>query len=68
VRPRDDDGRHAHDVDQLRSCAAHVAEQVPGAEHVVLGWAGHLPALERPDAVRALLLDVLRGDPGVHAP
>jgi pimeloyl-ACP methyl ester carboxylesterase len=58
----------AHDVDQLRSCAAHVAEQVPGAEHVVLGWAGHLPALERPDAVRALLLDVLRGDPGVHAP
>ncbi len=37
-------------------------------EHVVLGWAGHLPALERPDAVRALLLDVLRDDPGVHAP
>jgi pimeloyl-ACP methyl ester carboxylesterase len=58
----------AQDVDQLQACAAHVAEQVPGAEHVVLGWARHLPALERPDAVQALLLDVLRDDPDVHAP
>ena len=58
----------AHDMDLLRACAAHVAAQVPGAEHTVLGWAGHLPVLERPDAVRALLLDVLRDDPTVHAP
>ncbi len=57
-----------HDMDFLRACAAHVAAQVPGAEHTVLDWAGHLPVLERPDAVRALLLDVLRDDPTVHAP
>jgi pimeloyl-ACP methyl ester carboxylesterase len=58
----------ALDLDHLRACAAHVAERVPGAEHVVLDWSGHLPALERPDAVRSLLLDVLRGDAAVHAP
>jgi 3-oxoadipate enol-lactonase len=56
------------DMDHLQACAERVAEQVRGAEHVVLDWAGHLPALERPDAVRALLLDVLRDDPAVHAP
>ena len=56
------------DMDHLRACAERVADQVPGAEHVVLDWACHLPALERPDAVRALLLDVLRADPAVHAP
>ncbi|SKC71177.1 alpha/beta fold hydrolase [Krasilnikoviella flava] len=58
----------AHDMDQLRACARHVAASVPGAELSVLDWAGHLPVLERPDAMRALLLDVLRDDPTVHAP
>ena len=33
-----------------------------------LDWAGHLPSLERPDAVLALLLDVRSDDPVVHAP
>jgi pimeloyl-ACP methyl ester carboxylesterase len=56
------------DMDHLQHCAAEVAAQVPGAEHVVLDWAGHLPALERPDAVLGLLLDVLRDDPAVHGP
>ncbi|MCK9793587.1 alpha/beta hydrolase [Isoptericola sp. 4D.3] len=58
----------AHDMDMLRACARHVAATVPGAELSVLEWAGHLPALERPDAMLALLLDVLRDDPTVHAP
>jgi 3-oxoadipate enol-lactonase len=58
----------AHDMDHMQNVAAHLAERIPGAEHLLLDWAGHLPALERPDAVRALLLDVLRGDPAVHAP
>ena len=58
----------AHDLDHFRRVATHLAEQIPGAEHVELEWAGHLPAMERPDAVLALLLDVLRDDPTVHAP
>ncbi|WP_166847674.1 alpha/beta fold hydrolase [Isoptericola sp. BMS4] len=58
----------AHDMDMLTACAEHVAATVPGAELTVLSWAGHLPALERPDAVQAFLLDVLRDDPAVHAP
>lgn len=58
----------AHDLDHFRNVAEHLAARIPGAEHLVLDWAGHLPALERPDAVQTLLLDVLRGDPAVHAP
>lgn len=58
----------AHDLPTFRAIARHLAEQVPGAEHLELAWAGHLPALERPDAVLALLLDVLRDDVDVHAP
>lgn len=56
------------DMDHLQACAAEVAGQVAGAEHVVLDWAGHLPSLERPDAVLGLLLDVLRDDPAVQVP
>ncbi len=58
----------AKDMDHLQACAAEVAAQVPGAEHVVLDWAGHLPALEQPDAVLGLLLDVLRDDPALRVP
>jgi pimeloyl-ACP methyl ester carboxylesterase len=58
----------AHDLDHFGEVAALLGEQVPGAETVELDWAGHLPAIERPDAVLALLLDVLRDDPTVHAP
>ena len=57
----------AHDMDHFQNVAAHLAEHIPGAEHMVLDWAGHLPALERSDVVQALLLDALRGDAGVHA-
>jgi 3-oxoadipate enol-lactonase len=58
----------AHDMDHFRRLAALVADGIGGAELVELDWAGHLPALARPDAVQALLLDVLREDPTVHAP
>lgn len=58
----------AHDLDHFGEVARLLAEQIPGAELVELDWAGHLPALERPDTVQALLLDVLRDDPTVHAP
>jgi 3-oxoadipate enol-lactonase len=57
-----------HDVDHFQAITQHLAGQIPGAERVHLGWAGHLPSLERPDTVLALLLDVLRDDPTVHAP
>ena len=57
----------AHDLDHFGEVAALLGEQIPGAETVELDWAGHLPALERPDAVIALLLDVLRDDVSVSA-
>ncbi len=58
----------ARDLDLFREIAAVLAREIPGAEAVELDWAGHLPSLERPDAVLALLLDVLRDDPTVHQP
>ena len=57
-----------HDLDLFQNTARTLAAEIPGAELVELAWAGHLPSLERPDAVVALLLDVLRNDPDVHAP
>lgn len=58
----------ARDLDLFREIAAVLVREIPGAEAVELEWAGHLPSLERPDAVLALLLDVLRDDPTVHQP
>lgn len=58
----------ALDLDLFTQVAEVLAREIPGAESVVLDWAGHLPSLERPDAVLALLLDVLRDDPAVHQP
>jgi 3-oxoadipate enol-lactonase len=43
---------------------ANPAEQVPGARHLRLEWAGHLPNLERPDEMNQLLLDFLRATAG----
>ena len=51
----------AHDVAHHRDIAALLAREVPGAELVELDWAGHLPALERPDETAALLLASLGG-------
>lgn len=52
-----------HDLDHFQNVAAHLAERIPGAEYLALPWAGHLPALERPEAVASLLLDRLLADP-----
>jgi 3-oxoadipate enol-lactonase len=50
----------AHDVADFREIAVELADVIPGARHVELEWAGHLPSMERPEAVNPLLLDHLR--------
>jgi 3-oxoadipate enol-lactonase len=47
------------DLDHFRAVANHLAGRIPGAKHTQLGWAGHLPNLERPDEVTALVTDFL---------
>jgi pimeloyl-ACP methyl ester carboxylesterase len=44
-----------HDVADFRRIAAQLPEQVGGARHRELPWAGHLPSLERPAMVTHLL-------------
>jgi 3-oxoadipate enol-lactonase len=51
----------AHDLPDFREIAVHLAGVLPRARHVHLDWAGHLPGLERPGAVSALLLEFLAG-------
>ncbi|MFF3427316.1 alpha/beta fold hydrolase [Streptomyces sp. NPDC002602] len=46
----------AHDIPDFRDFPAELPSLVPGAEHVELPWAGHLPSLERPEETAALLL------------
>ena len=46
----------AHDVQHFREIAALLASEIASAEHLELAWAGHLPALERPEETAALLL------------
>jgi pimeloyl-ACP methyl ester carboxylesterase len=58
----------AKDLELFARTAEAIASGIPGAEALELAWAGHLPSLERPDAVLALLLDVLRDNPTVHQP
>ncbi|WP_329380370.1 alpha/beta hydrolase [Streptomyces sp. NBC_01351] len=50
----------AHDHPDFRRIAAELPSLVPGAEHVELPWAGHLPSLERPAETTRLMLDFLR--------
>ncbi|MGW2330422.1 alpha/beta fold hydrolase [Streptomyces sp. NPDC001700] len=45
----------AHDLPDFREIAAHLAARIPAARHLELPWAGHLPSLERPNAVTDLL-------------
>ncbi|WP_171074361.1 alpha/beta fold hydrolase [Nonomuraea basaltis] len=40
-------------------CARHLAGELPRGRLVELEWAGHLPALERPEEINRLLLDYL---------
>jgi len=45
------------DMDHFQAVAAHLAQTMPKARLLRLDWAGHLPSLERPDAVTALIAD-----------
>jgi 3-oxoadipate enol-lactonase len=56
------------DMDHFRGIAEHLSRVIEGAELLRLPWAAHLPSLERPDAITALLLDTLRNEPTVHSP
>ncbi|MFD9306092.1 alpha/beta fold hydrolase [Streptomyces sp. NPDC060048] len=49
----------AHDIPDFRDFAAALPSLVPGAVHVELDWAGHLPSLERPEETNGLLLEFL---------
>ncbi|GGQ28439.1 alpha/beta fold hydrolase [Streptomyces roseolilacinus] len=53
----------AHDLPDFREIAATVARRVPGARHLELPWAGHLPNLERPAPTTDLLTRFLRETP-----
>jgi 3-oxoadipate enol-lactonase len=50
----------AHDLEDFRQIAVRLAGQLPRARHLELPWAGHLPSLERPDAINPILVDFLR--------
>jgi 3-oxoadipate enol-lactonase len=49
----------AHDLVHFRNVAMALVERIPNAEHRELGWAGHLPSMERPDFMTELLVDYL---------
>ncbi|MER6401272.1 alpha/beta fold hydrolase [Kitasatospora sp. NPDC001603] len=57
----------AHDFADFARIADHLAERIAGARRLDLPWAGHLPALERPDEVNALLVDFLGAGAGLLA-
>jgi 3-oxoadipate enol-lactonase len=48
-----------YDVADMRGIAAHVADTIDDARLVTVANAAHLPSLERPDEVNALLVDFL---------
>ncbi|MFJ9808434.1 alpha/beta fold hydrolase [Streptomyces sp. NPDC101158] len=49
----------AHDVADFRAVATRLAGLLPDVRHVELDWAGHLPALERPEETTRLIGDFL---------
>jgi pimeloyl-ACP methyl ester carboxylesterase len=58
-----------HDLDHFQNVARYLASTIKGAELVSLPWAGHLPGLERPQAITELVLGFLaaRGPVGDSA-
>ncbi|MGW6416120.1 alpha/beta fold hydrolase [Streptomyces sp. NPDC055055] len=64
----------AHDLPDFRAVAAELAGLLPAARLLALDWAGHLPALERPDETARLLAAFLaeaappRADESTAAP
>jgi pimeloyl-ACP methyl ester carboxylesterase len=55
-----------HDVADFRQIAVRLSEELADARHLELDWAGHLPSLERPEALNPVLVDFLR-DPARRA-
>lgn len=51
----------ALDVTDFRQIAAELPHVIKHARHLELPWAGHLPSLERPAEMTALLTEFLRG-------
>ncbi|MEU3605925.1 alpha/beta hydrolase [Streptomyces sp. NPDC035033] len=51
----------AHDVPDFRAIGEKTAALLPAARRVELDWAGHLPALERPEETLDLLTGFLSG-------
>lgn len=49
----------AYDLPDFTTIAAALAQAIPGARHVHLDWAGHLPNLERPEEINRMLLSFL---------
>lgn len=45
----------AHEPRYFHACAVHLTEILPDAEHTELDWAGHLPSLERPTEMTAII-------------
>ncbi len=50
----------SHDLPDFRLIADRLARQLRAARRLELPWAGHLPSMERPDEINALLLGFLR--------
>jgi 3-oxoadipate enol-lactonase len=50
----------AKDLPDFRQIAAELADLLPGGRLVELAWAGHLPTLERPQELSAMLITFLR--------
>ncbi|MFG2295052.1 alpha/beta fold hydrolase [Streptomyces sp. NPDC048603] len=50
----------AHDLPGFLALSRSLADRMPDATYTELPWAGHLPALERPDVTAELILDQLR--------
>ncbi|MFD7442344.1 alpha/beta fold hydrolase [Streptomyces sp. NPDC059909] len=48
-----------HDLPDFRTMGSRLAALIPGARSTELAWAGHLPSLERPSEVTALLTGFL---------
>ncbi|MFF0557101.1 alpha/beta fold hydrolase [Streptomyces sp. NPDC004266] len=62
----------AHDLPDFRAVADDLGRLLPAARRVDLDWAGHFPALERPEETARLLVDFLAEtaadfSPGVSA-
>jgi 3-oxoadipate enol-lactonase len=48
-----------HDLPDFRQIAAQLSRRLAEARHIELARAGHLPSLERPEALNQMLIDFL---------